>query len=346
MKNFKIRDRNIGYEFSPLIIAEIGINHGGSLEDAFKLADAAIESGIEIIKHQTHVIDDEMTGAAKLVIPGNSKKSIYQIMKECSLSEDEETEFKNYVESKNKIFISTPFSRSAADRLERMNVPAYKIGSGECNNFPLLEHVANFGKPIILSTGMNDIETIKKATEIFLNKDIPFALMHTTNIYPTPNNLIRLGAITEMKKFFPNNVVGLSDHSVSNHACFGAIALGASIVERHFTDNMNREGPDICCSMDPKAAKELIEGANIIFDQRGGKKGPVKEEGPTIDFAFATVVTINEIKKGDIFSLDNIWVKRPGTGEIKAESLKKIIGKKALKDLSFDTHLSWSDISN
>ena len=172
MKNFKIRDRNIGYEFSPLIIAEIGINHGGSLKDAFKLADAAIESGIEIIKHQTHVIDDEMTGAAKLVIPGNSKKSIYQIMKECSLSEDEETEFKNYVESKNKIFISTPFSRSAADRLERMNVPAYKIGSGECNNFPLLEHVANFGKPIILSTGMNDIETIKKATEIFLNKDI------------------------------------------------------------------------------------------------------------------------------------------------------------------------------
>ena len=344
MNEFELGNRMVGYHHPPLVIAEIGINHNGSLESAISLADDAIDAGIEVIKHQTHVVEDEMTSEAKSVIPGNSDKSIYQIMEECALNEEDEISLKEHVESRGKIFISTPFSRAAAERLERMGVCGYKIGSGECNNYPLIEHIASFKKPIILSTGMNDLDSIRPAVEIIRKHQVPFALLHTTNIYPTPDRLVRLGAMNELQDTFSDAVIGLSDHTVSNHACFGAVALGASILERHFTDSMTREGPDIINSMDPSAAKELILGANTIFEQRGGSKGPVEEELPTIKFAFASIVSINEIKKGDVFSKQNLWVKRPGTGEILAEEFESILGKKAKNDISSGQQLKREDI--
>lgn len=345
MNNYiQIKDRKIGLDFPPLIIAEIGINHEGSLKTAFEMVDAAYQAGAEVVKHQTHVVDDEMSKEAKKVIPGNANVSIYEIMKRCALSEEDEIRLKQYVEDKGMIYLSTPFSRAAADRLEKMGVAAYKIGSGECNNYPLLEHIANFGKPIILSTGMNNINSVKKAVDIFERYKIKYALLHTTNLYPTPTHLVRLGAMQELQQHFPNAIVGLSDHTTNNLACFAATALGASILERHFTDRMDRPGPDIINSMDPIALKELIEGSKEISLMRGGKKEAAKEEQVTIDFAFATVVTIKNIKKGDIFTKDNIWVKRPGTGEILAESYNEILGKKATNDIPLDTHLSWKDI--
>ena len=188
-----IAGRRIGPAYPPLVVAEIGINHEGSLEVAIEMVDAAARAGVEVVKHQTHIVEDEMSGAAKRVIPGNASVSIYEIMQRCALAEDAEKELQKYVESKGMIFISTPFSRAAADRLQRMNVPAYKIGSGECNNYPLLKHVASFGKPIILSTGMNTIDSVRKAVDIFEAARVPYALMHTTNLYPTPPHLVRLG---------------------------------------------------------------------------------------------------------------------------------------------------------
>ena len=140
----KIENRNIGLDHPPLVIAEIGINHEGSLETAYELVDAAISSGAEVIKHQTHVVEDEMVPAAKEIIPGNADTSIYEIIERCALSEEDEIKLKNYIESKGAIFLSTPFSRAAADRLERMGVSAYKIGSGECNNYPLVDHISSF----------------------------------------------------------------------------------------------------------------------------------------------------------------------------------------------------------
>lgn len=157
----------------------------------------------------------------------------------------------------------------------KMNVQAFKIGSGECNNYPLLEHVAQAHKPVILSTGMNTIASIRKAVDIFNRYRVPVALLHTTNLYPTPFNLVRLGAMQEMAEAFPNCVYGLSDHTTNNLACLSAVTLGASIVERHFTDRMDRKGPDICCSMDEQAARELIEQSRIIHSMRGGHKGPL-----------------------------------------------------------------------
>lgn len=341
---FEIAGRKVGYDHNPLVIADLGINHGGSLEIAFEMIDAAVNAGVEIIKHQTHIIDDEMSSVAKQVVPGHTQESIYKIMDSCSLSEQEEIELQRYVQSKGVIFISTPFSRAAVDRLIKMNVPAFKIGSGECNNYPLIKYIAEVSKPIILSTGMNTIESVGKAVEIFRHFKVSYALLHCTNVYPTPPKLVRLGAITELQNHFPDAIVGLSDHTISNYPSFGAVALGASILERHFTDSMKREGPDIICSMDPPALTELIQGSKIIKQARGGKKGPVDEEKPTIDFAYATVVTIKNVNAGDYFTMDNLWVKRPGTGEILAEEFEKILGKKALRDLPKDTHLSWKDI--
>lgn len=341
----EISGRKIGLDYPPLVIAEIGINHEGSLLVAKEMVDAAKRSGVEVVKHQTHIVEDEMAGAAKKVIPSNADISIYEIMRRCALSERDEKALKNYVENLGMIFISTPFSRAAANRLEAMNVPAYKIGSGECNNYPLLEHIAGFGKPVILSTGMNTIESVRKAVEIFDKQDVPIALLHTTNLYPTPPHLVRYGAMVQLHEAFPDKVFGLSDHTLSNHACFGAVALGASILERHFTDHLQRTGPDIVCSMDKKACAELIEGSKLIWQMRGGEKKPSLEEQVTIDFAFASVCTIAPIKKGKKFSKENLWVKRPGTGEILAEHYEQIIGKEANKDLASDVLLSWKDVS-
>ena len=340
----EISGRKIGYDYNPLVIAEIGINHGGSLNVAKKMVDTAIKSGIEIIKHQTHIVEDEMSHEADKEKIGYIGKTIYELMKDCSLNKEDEYELKEYVEGKGAIFISTPFSRAAANRLAEFNVPAFKIGSGECNNYPLIEHISTFGKPIILSTGMNTIDSVKKSVSIIEKNNIPYALLHTTNIYPTPPELVRLGAMTELQESFPNTVIGLSDHTKTNHACFGAVALGASILERHYTDSMNREGPDIINSMDPNAAKDLVIGANIIKQERGGNKGPVIEEEPVIDFAFASVVTIKNILKGEKFSLDNLWVKRPGTGPLFAEDFNSILGKVAKNNIKIDTHLRHEDI--
>jgi len=340
----EICGRKIGLTYKPIVIVEIGINHGGSLKTAIKMVDAAHASGAEIIKHQTHVVEDEMSSDAKKIIPGNADVSIYEIMNRCALSEEDEIKLKEYVESKGMAFISTPFSRAAADRLEKMGVDLYKIGSGECNNYPLIEHIASFGKPMIVSTGMNNISSIRKTVKILEKYNIQYALLHTTNLYPTPSHLVRFGAMQELQKEFPDAIVGLSDHTTSNLACFGAVALGASILERHFTDSMDRPGPDIANSMDPVSLKELIDGSTEIAKMRGGRKEAVKEEQVTIDFAFATVVSISDIKKGEPFTKENIWVKRPGTGEINAESYQGILGKKSLKDIQFDTHIKWSDI--
>ena len=338
--NIEIAGRNVGVEHPPLVIVEIGINHNGSLPVAKEMVDAAHRAGAELIKHQTHVIDDEMSPEAKTVIPGNSDFSIYEVMKACSLSEEDEFELMRYVESKGMIFLSTPFSRAAADRLERFGVHSFKIGSGELNHYPLIEHIASFGKPMIISTGMNNIASIFKAVEIVRGKGTPFALLHTTNLYPTPPHLVRLGAMLEMHEAFPDVPFGLSDHTLNNNATIAAIALGASIVERHFTDTMERQGPDIPCSMDERACAQLIKASREVFEMRGGTKRATAEEQVTIDFAFATLVSTNPIKKGEAFSKDNIWAKRPGTGELKAGDYFWLLGKKALTDIPADIHIT------
>ena len=268
-------------------------------------------------------------------------ESIWEIMSRCALSEEEDRALKEYTEAKGLIYLSTPFSRAAAVRLHDMNVAAYKIGSGECNNYPLIQHVAAYGLPVILSTGMNDLTSIGKAVRILRETRVPFALMHCTSLYPTPYDKVRLGALAKLRGAFPDAVIGLSDHSLSIYPCVGAVALGAALLERHFTSDPAWPGPDIPISMTPSDLHELIEASRIVHATLGGAKEVLREEQPTIDFAYACVVSVAEIPAGAALSPDNVWVKRPGTGEIKAEHYEALLGRRSHIDIPKNTQIRW-----
>lgn len=324
------------------MIAEIGINHEGSLEKAVRMVDDAAAAGCECVKLQSHVVDDEMV--PNDVVPGNTTETIWDIIIRCALSAEDERYLKGYVESRDMLYLSTPFSRAAAERLHAMDVVAYKIGSGECNNYPLIQHIAEYGRPVILSTGMNDVQSIGPAVEILRARGIPYALLHCTSIYPTPYPLVRLGALHELAETFEDAVIGLSDHSIGNYTCVGAVALGASILEKHFTSDKAWPGPDVPISLDPGELRDLIEGSRAVHAALGGGKTILSEEQPTIDFAYACVVAIRDVEAGEPLTRDNVWVKRPGTGEIKARHFEGIIGRSAIRRLLCHTQLRWTDI--
>ena len=341
---FKIENRFIGEDFPPLIIPEIGINHDGSFKKAIKLVDAAKKSGAEIVKFQCHILEKEMIKTK--IKPGNSDKEIWEIIKKAQLNNQEEKRIQNHCKKNNLIFISTPFSREAADRLEDMNVPCFKIGSGECNNLPLVEHIAKKKRPIILSTGMNNLESIQNSVKVIKKFDCPIAILHCTSMYPTPYKHLRIGAIPLLRKKFPFAVIGSSDHSIGIETSLGAIALGASIIEKHFTVNTKWSGPDNIISIDPNQLKSLISFSKNVWESLGVGIDVLKHETPVIKFAYASVVTTRKISKNETFSYDNLWVKRPGNGKILSNELKKIIGKKSLNNIDKDTQLSPKDVKN
>ncbi|MGE3539052.1 MAG: N-acetylneuraminate synthase family protein [Candidatus Tectimicrobiota bacterium] len=340
---FQLGHRTVSADHQPLVVAEIGINHEGDIQKALRMVDDAHAAGCECVKFQCHIIEDEMI--PNNVVPGNASDSIWDIMARCALTEEDEYRLKDYVEAKGMIYLCTPFSRAAAERLENMGVWGYKIGSGECNNYPLVQHIASYGKPVILSTGMNDVRTIAPAVDILRQAQVPFALLHCTSMYPTPYDKVRLGAIQTLADCFPDAVLGLSDHSLGNYTCFAAVGLGARILEKHFTSDKTWPGPDVPISLDPRELHELIEGSQAIYMALGGSKDILPEEQPTIDFAYACVVTIRDIAPGEPLTKDNIWVKRPGTGEIKAVHFQDVLGKTAQRELPKDLQLSWADVS-
>ena len=340
----KIKNRLISYKEPPLIIAEIGINHGGELDVAKKMVDLAFESGCEIIKHQTHFIEDEMTEEAKEIFPPNADISIWDIMDKCALSKTEEISLKNYTEELGMIYLSTPFSRKAADFLAEIGVPAFKIGSGESDNLPLIRHIAAFGKPIILSTGMQNIESIGASVKILKDASVDFALLECTNLYPSPPEIVSLSGITELKQAFPNALVGFSDHSIGPEMALAAVALGSCILARHFTDSSYRTGPDISCSMDPSELRYLIERSTEIHVARNNKKDRTKAEEDVYRFARASVVADRNLTMGSTLSEKDIWVRRPGSGPIAAFDYDKLIGKTLKNSKKFNEFIDWSDI--
>ena len=339
---FKINDHlKISDENKPFIIAEAGINHDGEFDKAIELVDLAVDSGATAIKFQTHITDKEMIPTD--MKPGNiSEESLWDIIDRCVLDNEQEKNLFEYSKEKGILFFSTPFSREGADRLNELGVELFKIGSGECNNLPLLDHVAKFKKPMILSTGMNDISSIRDSVETILNHEVPLALLHCTSIYPAPPETMRLGAITHLKKEFPELEIGLSDHSLGISVALGSIAIGSNIVEKHFTKSRAWPGPDNPFSIEPQELKKLVDWSEEIWLARGGVKDVLNDEKPVIDFAYACVVAIRNITKGEKLTLDNIWVKRPGTGEIFAKDFKNVLGKVANIDISENTQLSRS----
>ena len=294
----KIGNRSIGPNEPPLIIAEIGINHGGSLDVAKSMVDLIVHSGCECVKHQTHIIEDEMTEEAKAIFPPNANKSIWDVMKECSLKLDEEQELKEYAENLGLIWISTPFSRMAADFLDEIDVPAFKIGSGEADNLPLINHIAQKGKPIIMSTGMQSIKSLKNSVNILEKSGVEYALLECTNLYPSPPEIVSLQGIQELKEAFPKALVGFSDHSIGPHIALASVALGACIIERHFTDTRYRGGPDITCSMDPAELRLLVDRSVEIHKALMNPKQRTEPEEEVYKFARASVVADIDMPAG------------------------------------------------
>lgn len=339
---FALGSRWVGPGHPPLVVAELGINHEGDLAKALRMVDDAAAAGCECVKLQSHVVEDEMV--PNEVVPGNAEESIWAIMSRSALTEDEERRVQERAEERGLLFLSTPFSRAAADRLERLGVAAYKIGSGECNNDPLVRHVAAFGKPVVLSTGMNDLASIRPAVEILRAAGVPFALLHCTSIYPTPYDRVRLGALAELGEAFPDAVLGLSDHSLGSYTCLAAVALGAAILEKHFTSNRAWPGPDVPISLDPAELADLVRGAAAVHQALGGSKTVLPEERPTIAFAYASVVTIRPVARGEAMTAGNLWVKRPGTGEIRARDYDRVLGRRAARDLPAGAQVRWRDL--
>ena len=340
----KIAHRDIGPAHPPLVIAEIGINHGGDLGVAKEMVRLAAASGCEMVKHQTHIVEDEMTDEAKQIFPPNADVSIWEVMQQCALSLEDETELKRYSESHGLIWISTPVSRAAADVLETLDVPAYKIGSGEADNLPLIRHIARKGKPVIMSTGMQTIETMRASVRILEDAGIEYALLECTNLYPSPAEIVSLKGVTELRQAFPNAVVGFSDHSIGPEMALASVALGASILERHYTDTRYRKGPDISCSMDPAELRLLIDRSREIWIAANNDKKRTGPEEDVYRFARASVVADADLPAGHVIREEDIWARRPGSGEIPGYEFDKVVGKTLKTAVKRNRQLTWADL--
>ena len=342
----KIGDRIINDTSKPFVIAEIGINHEGSIKKAIKMIYDAYYAGCECVKFQCHIANEEMTDEAKSIIPSWTKNSIFDIIDRCSLNEEQEKFIKETVENLGMIYLCTPFSITAANRLEKMGVKAYKIGSGEMNNLQLIEHVAKFGKPMLVSTGMNPLHKIRKTVELLERYKVQYCLFHCVSIYPTPYDKVNLSGIDDLKYEFPKTIIGLSDHSIGITSCFGAYMKGCQIFEKHYTSYKSWIGPDIEISITPKELKSLIEQLDILREcKKGeGRLEIQKEEQGTIDFAFCTLTITTDLKQGHILQKDDLIAKRPNIGDFLAEDIPRLIGKTLKKDIKMGKKIFKDDI--
>lgn len=346
MTNIALGPYAIGQGLRPIVIAEAGINHNGHIDLAREMVHAAKEAGADIIKFQTHIAQAEML--PDVVRDGDAgshvTRSLFEIMTECELSLDEHVLLKKEAENHGILFLSTPFSVEAVEMLEKLNLPAYKIGSGEVSNIPFIRYVAKKNRPIILSTGTGTLEEIKTAVDTINEYDTPVILMQCTSNYPTPYHEVNLRVIDALSRDF-NVPVGLSDHCEGNYACFGAVACGAALIEKHFTLSRKLPGIDQSSSIEPHELADLVAGAKSVYASLGNKKEINEEAGKVRNGFSESVVTIKPVKKGELFAeRQNVWVKRPGTG-IPSYDLPKVVGRAASRDIAAHSLLSWEDIS-
>ncbi|MFQ5712259.1 MAG: N-acetylneuraminate synthase [Candidatus Geothermarchaeales archaeon] len=340
MKVIKIGNQSIGEGRPAFIVAEAGINHNGSIENAKRLIESAAECGADAVKFQTHLPEKEMLRQA--VTAEYVGEPLFDLLKRVELSKKDHIVLKNYAEKREIIFFSTPFSVEAVDLLEDLDVPAYKVGSGEIANPPLLERVAKTGKPVILSTGMSSMEEVEEAVEIVTKYNEQLVLLQCTSTYPCPYEDVNLNVMSTLRKFgYP---VGLSDHTQGIYVALAAVALGACYVEKHFTVDRGWPGPDQRASLEPSELRQLVEGARAIEKALGGfEKRVLEGEKSVRDMARESVVSVREIPKGSIITENMIWVKRPGTG-IPAKYVGKVLGRRARRRIERDKLVSWEDL--
>jgi sialic acid synthase SpsE len=346
ISKFRIHKKIISEKNKPYIIAEACINHEGKLKIAKKMIDEASKAGVSAVKFQFHVLEDEML--KKTPKSNNFSESLYDALNRTNLTIKEHKYLKRYCEQKKVDYMCTPFSFKSANILEKdIKVKVFKVGSGELTNLPLQIHIAKKKLPTIISTGMSNLkeveETFYKVKKI--NKNI--ALTQCTSAYPCDPKISDIKVVKIYKDKF-NIVTGLSDHTSSIYTSIGAIALGARIIEKHFTLNKKAKGPDHASSLEPHELKDLVEGCNaVFFASQNEKKIIHNEEKQIISWARESVVSTKNINKNEIFTFRNTSVKRPAPNksEIPAKFLNEILGKKAKKKISKDKKIKWHQVN-
>lgn len=319
-----------------LIIAEAGVNHNGSIEIAKKLIDKAAEAKADVIKFQTFTADSLVNKNVKKAEyqqkTGNSQESQYDMLKRLELDVDMHKELITYCNKKKIKFLSTPFDLESIDLLNDLGMDIYKIPSGEVTNYPYLKKIAKLQKTIIMSTGMCTLEEVRDALKVLKeNGASNIKLLHCNTEYPTPMKDVNLKAMVTMKNEF-NLEVGYSDHTKGIEVPIAAVALGATIIEKHFTLDRNMEGPDHKASLEPEELKEMVHSIrNIELALGSGEKKPSESEMKNINVVRKFIVAKENIKKGEKFTEDNITCKRTGKG-ISAMQWNKVINKIANKN--------------
>ena len=324
-----------------LIIAEAGVNHNGDIKTAKKLIDAAVDAGVDYVKFQTF--------SASRLVSKNTKKANYQIentsnsdsqllmLKKLELSKENHYLLIEYCKNKGIKFLSTAFDLESLSFLKD-KVDFYKIPSGEINNLPYLEKVAKLGLPVVMSTGMSTIKEIKSAFNILINNSMKkenVIILHCNTDYPTPMEDVNLKAMLTIQKEL-NVAVGYSDHTLGIEIPIAAVAIGARVIEKHFTLNRNMEGPDHKASLEPKELKQMVIAIRNIEKALGnGEKTPSKSEKKNIAIVRKSIVAIKPVKKGDAFTINNISIKRPGNG-ISPMKWYGVLGSKAIRDFNVD----------
>ncbi|RKI37726.1 N-acetylneuraminate synthase [bacterium D16-51] len=321
------------------IIAEAGVNHNGSIELAKELVDIAKSSGADCVKFQTFKSENLVSNAAQKAeyqIRATGDTSQKDMLKKLELSYDEFLELKNYCDKVGICFLSTPFDFDSIAFLNMIDMPFWKIPSGEVTNFPYLIALAKTGKPIIMSTGMCEMDEIEMAVHVLQENGAgDIKLLHCNTEYPTPFEDVNLSAMIEMQKKF-NVEIGYSDHTEGIEVAIAAVALGATVIEKHFTLSREMEGPDHKASIEPDGLAAMVSGIRNIEKAIGdGKKKVSASEKKNKIIVRKSIVAGRKIKKGEIFTEENITVKRPGKG-ISPIHWNKVLGSKAVRDFEKD----------
>lgn len=327
------------------IIAEAGVNHNGSIEIARQLVDKAVEAGVDIIKFQTFKSEKLVSKSARQAeyqkknIGTKSDDSQLSMLKKLELSEQDHVELMAYCKQKGIKFFSTAFDMDSIDYLHSLNMGLWKIPSGEITNYPYIKKIAQYGEPVILSTGMCEMDDISAAVSVLLKYGVKreqITILHCNTEYPTPYEDVNLRAMNTIKDKFNANV-GYSDHTKGIEVPIAAVALGASVIEKHFTLDRKMEGPDHKASLEPDELKAMVSAIRNIEKAVGGDgtKHVSESERKNITIARKSIVAAYDIKAGEIFTEQNLTVKRPGNG-ISPMRWEEVIGKVAKRDFVED----------
>ncbi len=335
----------IGEGCPALVVAEIGINHGGNPALAHKLIDAAADAGADAVKFQTFRADSLWTRSpGRLAQQSPGEETAYEMFRRMELDVEAHAALKSHAQGRNVIFLSTPFDEGSVDFLDILGVPAFKVASADITHFPLLRKIASKNKPVLLSTGMSTLAEVSEALWVLGDSGAGnTALLHCVSRYPAPPASLNLRAIETMRNHF-SVPVGYSDHSEGILLPLAAVALGAAILEKHFTLDKQMEGPDHKVSMDPGELKNLVAGIRLVEAGLGnGIKMPSPEERENLRLSRRSIVTARDVRAGEPIEAGMLEFKRPGTG-IEPKLVSVLIGARARLDLQRDTVLQWDHL--